>query len=588
MQMLRSRTLAFALGLVAGTIPTWAKATFIDSNLAASATAHLNGGGCYPTPLVPGLLDMLTLIDPEWAAVDVDSHLPPLSDPVTIHGTVALAKVNEAGDFPGDHVTDDENTFITVDAADMGLVGTGNVHPMEGVEAGTLEVEWEIGKYPLFAWPGTGDRLTGVGRWIWDCGHPNPNPAGSCSTTISQPCAIDSDCASPTCETCVAGETCVGVTWNYHSEMHPPQALAVTRTGGYSYSKLNRRAGRLSTRTDVWISPDGGGAGDQCFLTHRPNPVALLRLECFPLSQPLANVNASDFAFDITLPPKPAGQTRPPRVQVFDQTPAGLPKPAVTTTWIPGVVDTIHAVVNMTTPVDGTLPSMVGKTIIARWINDPTPITPLRVRVTGIEILNPLKAVTPALPARQRCSVTTSQDCSVTPCPVGETCLTLGGPTPGWQVWFEVNGHWQQLPGLSRVQTPGTIPQNLIYTVGMPAGGTLHLHASGKSLACLEAQLYGQSIARDLTLYGLTDGATCLTDASKDIGRFDISLSGPDFGSGGSSMAYVTPSVGGDGGTCSITTTQLCVTDADCPGGPSDTCVVTGGSYKLHYTISKP
>src|SRR5439155_1183372 len=178
--------------------------------------------------------------------------------------------------------------------------------------------------------------------------------------------------------------------------------------------------------------------------------------------------------------------------------------------------------------------------------NDPTPITRLRVRVTGIEILNPLKAVTPALPARQRCSVTTSQDCSVAPCPGGETCLTLGGPTPGWQVWFEVNGHWQQLPGLSGVQTPGTIPQNLIYTVGMPAGGTLHLHASGKSLACLEAQLYGQSIARDLTLYGLTDGATCLTDASKDIGRFDISLSGPDFGSGGSSMAYVTPSVGGD------------------------------------------
>ena len=250
MQMLRSRTLAFALSLVAGAIPTGAKATFIDSNLAASATAHLNRGGCYPTPLVPGLLDMLTLIDPEWAAVDVDSHLPPVSDPVTIHGTVALAKVNEAGDFPGDHVTDDENTFITVDAADMGLVGTGNVHPMEGVEAGTLEVEWEIGKYPLFAWPGTGDRLTGVGRWIWDCGHPNPNPAGSCSTTISQPCAIDSDCASPTCETCVGGETCVGVTWNYHSEMHPPQALAITRTGGYRYSKLNRSAGRLSTRTE--------------------------------------------------------------------------------------------------------------------------------------------------------------------------------------------------------------------------------------------------------------------------------------------------------------------------------------------------
>src|SRR5438094_2164737 len=185
------RATLLALVLAAAGPPARAPAAFIDSNLAVSPAAHANGGGCYPTPLVPGLLDMLTLIDPEWAAVDVDSHLPPVSDPVTIHGTVALAKVNEAGDFPGDHVTDDENTFITVDAADMGLVGTGNVHPMEGVEAGTLEVEWEIGKYPLFAWPGTGDRLTGVGRWIWDCGHPNPNPADSSSTPISQPCAND-------------------------------------------------------------------------------------------------------------------------------------------------------------------------------------------------------------------------------------------------------------------------------------------------------------------------------------------------------------------------------------------------------------
>src|SRR5947208_14158997 len=92
MQMLRSRTLAFALGLVAGAIPTGAKATFIDSNLAASATAHLNRGGCYPTPLVPCLLDTLTLIDPQWPAVDVDSHLQTVSAPVTINSSENLAK----------------------------------------------------------------------------------------------------------------------------------------------------------------------------------------------------------------------------------------------------------------------------------------------------------------------------------------------------------------------------------------------------------------------------------------------------------------------------------------------------------------
>jgi Cys-rich repeat protein len=31
--------------------------------------------------------------------------------------------------------------------------------------------------------------------------------------------------------------------------------------------------------------------------------------------------------------------------------------------------------------------------------------------------------------------------------------------------------------------------------------------------------------------------------------------------------------------------TQLCIKNADCPTG--ETCNVTGGSYKLHYTITK-
>jgi hypothetical protein len=72
---------------------------------------------------------------------------------------------------------------------------------------------------------------------------------------------------------------------------------------------------------------------------------------------------------------------------------------------------------------------------------------------------------------------------------------------------------------------------------------------------------------------------------SKDIGAFDITLPGPDFGSGGSSTSYVTSSIGGDGGTCSSTMSQLCLTDDDCPAG--ETCVTTGGAFKLHYTIKK-
>src|SRR5262249_1362018 len=157
----------------------------------------------------------------------------------------------------------------------------------------------------------------------------------TCSVTMTQACVIDSDCASPQCETCAPGETCVRVGFNYHAEVHPPQAVAVSRIHGYK-SSAAPRAGKLASRTDVWISPDDGGARDSCSLTHVGPPAGLLTQNCFPLSQPIANVNASDFAFDIPLPPRPARVRGTPRVRIIDRTPKGLPRPAVTTSFIDG------------------------------------------------------------------------------------------------------------------------------------------------------------------------------------------------------------------------------------------------------------
>jgi len=53
-------------------------------------------------------------------------------------------------------------------------------------------------------------------------------------------------------------------------------------------------------------------------------------------------------------------------------------------------------------------------------------------------------------------------------------------------------GAWQEIPDLGAVDTPTTIPLHLKYDVGLLPGDTLRLHASGKSLGCLEAQLYSQ------------------------------------------------------------------------------------------------
>ncbi len=381
--------IVFALLVPVGTV-----AAYVNSNDAVSPQTHMNGGGCYPQSAHGTVVDMINLINPEWAAIDVGSHFPPDSDPITLHGTVLLAKINEGGDFPGDHVGDDQNTSLDVDPADLGRVATGNLHP-GNEDAGNLEFELEIPKYPFFAWAGEGDRMTTIGRWIWDCGHPNADPLGTCSTTMSQTCITDDDCTQPNCTTCIPGETCMGVVFNYNSEIHPPQATAVSRiAGGYAFSKRHR-AGRRATRTDIWITPDGGGAGDRCLVTHQAQALDQLGTECYPLSEPLADVNASDFAFDIPLPPRPTNGTKPPRVRVYDQTPSGLPKPAVTTTFVDGPTPVVHAVVHMTTPIGGHLPSKVGKTIIAGWRRDRTWMAQVRVQVTAVDILNALEARAP-------------------------------------------------------------------------------------------------------------------------------------------------------------------------------------------------
>ena len=570
--------------LVALSLPAAGLASYIDSNGAVSAETQANGGGCYPPSRTGPPTEQLNLLNPEWAAIDVGTHLPPESEPVTLHGTVVFAKINEGGDDPGNHASDDQNTLIDVDAADMGLVATGNVGP-HGEEAGNLEWELEIAKYPLFAWAGHGDRITTVGRWIWDCGHPDPDPLGTCSTTMSQQCIVDSDCVPPGCPTCLPGETCVGTVFNYHSEIHPPQAVAVTRLGGGHAFGRRRRGGRRATRTDVWISPDGGGAGDRCVVTHQPSSLQQATIECFPLSQPLANVNTSDFAFDVPLPPRPASASRV-RVRVYDQTPIGLPQPAVTTTFVDGPTPLVHAVVDMTTPIGGELPSMVGKTIIARWRGERTRMARVRVQVTAIEILNPLKPMNPAVAERKRCSETSTQDCSATPCPPGETCRTFGGAIEGWQVFLEANGNWRELAGLEGIVAPATVPQSVVFDEAVPVtGGVLRLHASGHSLDCRES-VYNMSIRRDLQIFGVTDTLTCLENAeSHDIGEFDVIIPSATLPARGHTVPQVTQSVGGEGGACAAATSQLCLTDADCPGG--DSCNVTGGSYRLHYTIRR-
>src|SRR5713101_4002092 len=163
-----------ALALSVGT----ALAAPVNSDL---ATAQL-GGGCYPTGIQPALLDMLVLVNPEWAPIQNGPVVD--SSPIVIHGVVQGMHGDTSGDFPSTHVRADVNHFVLLDAVDADRLATGN-------DDGLIHTEWEAGVYPAWAWAGTGDRIVGLGRWIFDCGHTGTT-AGTCMPASATGCFIDS------------------------------------------------------------------------------------------------------------------------------------------------------------------------------------------------------------------------------------------------------------------------------------------------------------------------------------------------------------------------------------------------------------
>src|SRR5947207_611035 len=200
------------------------------------------GGGCYPTALAPSVLDMLVLINPEWAPIVNGQTVD--SDPVPVSGTVESMHGQTSGDFPSTHLFSDVVMDVRVDPEHANKVATGNGEP------DIIAFEWEVGAFPEWAWPGFGDRIYGLGRHIFDCGHPDAT-AGHCSVTTATACVLDPDCP--------AGETCEGEHFGYSSEIHPPHATAVIRQGRGAVLSKNASAKPVpATIADVWVSGFGG------------------------------------------------------------------------------------------------------------------------------------------------------------------------------------------------------------------------------------------------------------------------------------------------------------------------------------------
>jgi hypothetical protein len=518
----------------------------VDSDLGAA----MNGGGCYPPGLsVTGPTDptLVNPVNPEWAPVvhgmEVDS------DPVLIHGTVMHAHGEIGDDFPATHVRSDVVAQLQLATADTDRLAIGNVQNNKGL----MNLEWEAGALPPFAWPEEGDRIVALGRWMFDCGEPGPIP-GHCSMTTTQACILATDCTVPACPSCGA-ETCQDVHFNYTTELHPPQAMAVIRQGrGAPISRVPYAAPVLVTRADVYANADGGGAGDRCILTHRESLAELLGTNCFPLSQPVAHLNAEPFVFDMPLPPRPSKRATA-AWRVIPHPEAGEVNAAVEIRpHRHAMPPYLHVELHLEHRRDGHLPTGFAGTLVAGWRRDTPPLTHVRVRIQKLIILNALK---PAVPVVR--------------------------PAQGWYMNAAVNGAWQQFLGVEDVQTGKGLSQDLVYEQYLPASGALRLVAQGASKACIDT-LFGQSLGTDLAFLGSPDNLiACLRTVSLDVGTITLSYLGPDFGAGSDGrQEYVTPSVGGEGGACLNHLTLLCTTNADCPLG--DTC---SGAFALQYRIER-
>jgi len=337
------------------------------------------------------------------------------------------------------------------------------------------------------------------------------------------------------------------------------------------------------TRADIFVSPLAGGAGDRCVLTHHAKSSDLFAINCFPLSQPVADVNRQDFAFEMPLPPRP---TRGGLVirHALRPAPGGIPA-GLRVTRVrgsdPPVLSVRVLLTGDPTHPGAPLPTGFAGSIWAGWANDPTPMTHVRVHVTGAVIRNALQRVQPISPKAcgDGSACDTDADCSAS----GDACMGAGA-IKAWQLQVGVDGEWTELPGLESVSTGDVVPEEIVYDQYLPRHGALRLQLDGVARECITT-MFGKSLLTDIQELGLGIGIECLNSTEHSVGTIDVSYPGPDFGSNGSGSDYETVTSGGEGGACSTTTDQACVVDADCPG--IESCVTQGGAAALRYRIEK-
>ncbi len=165
--------------------------------------------------------------NPGWVRVSHETN-PALASFVEARGQILYHNTDVGGpkkpnpfvthtDAFFNHYSMDINAFLTLDPDYRHLLGDGNfANSFEPNERGYIEVEWERGGVPMFAFPEEGDRATVFGEHIWDCGH---------------------------------GDDWIGGDNEYRSEIHPPVGWVLYRRT----SDANDVPGSDAKRTRDWV-----------------------------------------------------------------------------------------------------------------------------------------------------------------------------------------------------------------------------------------------------------------------------------------------------------------------------------------------
>lgn len=295
-------------------------------------------------------------------------------------------------DDPATHLSYDFLINIRPDPASIRLLGgdpaarSGN-YAGDVEETGRLHTERESAALPTFAWPETGDRVTELGSWIWDCGH------------------FDSQ-------------------GGVRTELHPFRALWVLRTP-------SPRSPTGENEADLYVSTHATPAGAQADCAHRLKGSGDFRA-CVH-STPFWQSANGRYAIVIPAPPKPSSGAHL-RIRIVDRgsTP-GAPPVAVL------------AVTRRGVSVSVTVDSPKGKrVVVARqvyvgWTPMPAAALPQHLRLTFDSLLV-RRAMDPSCPP-------TAPAC---PAKDETTQLGQIATPPGeWVLYWDVDGIWSRWrPGL--------------------------------------------------------------------------------------------------------------------------------------------